>query len=245
MKAKRPLNPKAVKIANEKLWKDNPELKGRKLTMAKTEKEYGYRNQWMKAYQQALKDLKEKPPTSGDDGKVGAPAKPCPAPTTANLAVTVTHTRDGSAVPGARVEISGPTNRKDTTGEKGKVEFTGVNPGSYSITGSKANYKGGMTTATVTAGTTTPAALTLTADVELGITVMDKVTKKKIQGATVRITGPDTREETSDSSGLARFVGIATGTYRIDVTHASYKKTTTANVQVNQGSNSMKWASLK
>src|SRR5947209_13345706 len=46
---KRPLDPAAVKAANERLWAEFPELKGRQLTMS--ESDHKYRCAWREAYQ--------------------------------------------------------------------------------------------------------------------------------------------------------------------------------------------------
>lgn len=45
-----PLDCRALKAANEKVWQDHPELAGRKLTMARGEPEASYRKEWMDAY---------------------------------------------------------------------------------------------------------------------------------------------------------------------------------------------------
>lgn len=221
MRARRPLNQQAVQEANERLWEDNPELDGRRLTMGS--EDYEYRRQWMAAYQESLARQQTPPASSGGDGQVGDPSPPCPGATTADLGVRVTRTNDGQPVEGATVEISGPDSRNGTTDASGSVLFRGVNPGQYTVTGSKRNYTTETATATASAGATATAALSLTADVELGVTVTDRSDSSPIDGAMVRITGPEMHEARTDSSGMARFVGIATGEYQIRATHAHYR----------------------
>jgi hypothetical protein len=50
--ARRPLDMAAVKKANAKLWRNNPQLHGRKLTMGL--EDYLYRQEWMDAYLEFL-----------------------------------------------------------------------------------------------------------------------------------------------------------------------------------------------
>ena len=188
MKAKRPLNPEAVKVANEKLWNDNPELKRRKLTMSPDQQEYEYRKQWMKAYQEGLKNKKKKDPTSGGDKKVDDPSKPCPACSTADLTVTVTDQRDGSQIEGAKVQIAEPESRTSTTDKNGRVTFRGIKPSppDYKISATKDGYHSlgwqpeAKGHATVIAGGPTPteAALILRKTILLADT--DKWFKDKI-----------------------------------------------------------------
>lgn len=113
--------------------------------------DYEYRRQWMAAYQEALARQEQPPATSGGDGQVAAPSQPCPGATTADLGVNVTRTNDGRSLAGATVEISGPDSRTSTTDASGNVLFRGVNPGQYTVTGSKSNYSTETTTATVSA----------------------------------------------------------------------------------------------
>jgi hypothetical protein len=229
-RAARPLNPDAVREANETLWQDNPELNRRQLTMGP--EDYEYRRQWMRAYQQAL--ARRRRPSSGRGG-AGGPGRPCQPSTLADLGATVTRVNDGQPVEGARVEITGPESRAGTTGTDGTVVFSGVQPGSYTVTGSKTNYTTETTAATASPGTTSTATLELTAQTDLGVTVTDAATHNAIQGATVRISGPQAAESPTDASGTARFIGIATGNYRIEATQTGYRAGR-ADATVNEGS---------
>lgn len=51
-RAERPLNPDAVRAANQAVWDSNPELEGRKLDMSPGD--FRYRRQWMDAYLEAV-----------------------------------------------------------------------------------------------------------------------------------------------------------------------------------------------
>lgn len=84
MTAKPPLNPLAVRAADEQLRHRNPQLGNRRLTMSPEDAEY--RRQWMAAYREALMELRPAPPTSG--GRVGDPARCCPAPSLSDLNVS-------------------------------------------------------------------------------------------------------------------------------------------------------------
>ncbi len=79
------LNPKAVQIANAKLWAQFPESKGRQLTMAPADLKY--RHAWMAEYNSALQNLPKPPlpaftpvPTSKPTAPVIActSVSPCP-----------------------------------------------------------------------------------------------------------------------------------------------------------------------
>jgi hypothetical protein len=72
---KRPLDPAAVKAANEKVWAEFPELKGRQLTMS--DSDYKYRRAWREAYKGEVdkKTCPKKPVTSGS-------VVPCSTPPT-------------------------------------------------------------------------------------------------------------------------------------------------------------------
>ncbi len=231
MTAKRPLSPQAVQAANEKLWKDNPELQGRQLTM--DPEDYDYRKQWMQAYQSAL-GQQETPPSSGK-GRVSDPCQACQQATTADLKVHVTRLNDGKPLGGVRVAISGPESRNGTTDGSGVVTFRGIKPGAYAVSGSKANHTTENTAATVPATGTGTAKLQLLAQVDLVVTVVDRATNSPIKGASVRIIGPATHQITTDAAGRARFIGIPTGTYQIEASQATYR-VGSASVVVNTGS---------
>jgi hypothetical protein len=65
------LDPKAVKTANEALWKAHPELKGRQLTMEP--KDAALRKEWMENYRSSV-NTSNTPPNSG----VATAMQPCP-----------------------------------------------------------------------------------------------------------------------------------------------------------------------
>lgn len=85
----RPLDPDAVKAANEKLWKQYPELEGRKLTMAP--EDYKYRKYWVDQYLAAKGKVEEPKPAAPPK----RPAEKCDAcrKLTAKL-ISVTFTSD-------------------------------------------------------------------------------------------------------------------------------------------------------
>lgn len=75
------LDPKAVSEANEKLWKENPELGGRQLTMEP--EDAPYRKQWMENYKNAENKPPKPPPPKVQPQPVTNPppaanaAEPC------------------------------------------------------------------------------------------------------------------------------------------------------------------------
>lgn len=73
MSLRRPLDPAAIKAANEKVWQENPELAGRDLTMDPQDAEY--RREWIAAYESALPAQPARP---NGNGRSGAPSTPCP-----------------------------------------------------------------------------------------------------------------------------------------------------------------------
>ncbi|MGA2703390.1 MAG: DUF4329 domain-containing protein [Isosphaeraceae bacterium] len=73
--AKLPLNPDAVKAADEALYKNHPELGRRKLTMAPTQAEGVLRKEWMDAYIAAGGAVEGLSPAAPV-----APTTPCSAP---------------------------------------------------------------------------------------------------------------------------------------------------------------------
>lgn len=78
---RRPLDPAAVRAANEKLWADHPELGGRQLTMAPDDA--AYREAWIAAYAEASGGPAAAPPSP----ELGAVVAPCPAATTYGSAI--------------------------------------------------------------------------------------------------------------------------------------------------------------
>jgi hypothetical protein len=77
------LDPKAVAAANQALWKNNPELKGRQLTAEP--KDESYRQEWMQHYRDAEKQTPKPPPPKVEPKPIVEPppaaaaGKPCVA----------------------------------------------------------------------------------------------------------------------------------------------------------------------
>ncbi len=81
------------------------------------------------------------------------------APTTGDLAGTVTNASTGAAVSGATVSVAGKT---ATTGADGKYSITGIAGGSYTMTVSATGYQSWSGTVTVANGVTTTVNVQLT-----------------------------------------------------------------------------------
>ncbi len=232
MRAQRPLNPAAVQSANEQLWASNPELNRRQLTMAP--EDYEYRRQWMAAYQDALRRLAPRPPTSGGSKPIDAPGQQCPGALGGDLIVDVTRVNDGAPLEGAVVSLAavvsssplGGANvtplQSGVTDRQGRVTFRCLDENTYQVTAAKDNHTTETTTAVVVPLSTQTAHLRLTAEVELRVTVRDRDTNQPIAGASVRLSGPHSEQAPTDAAGNAHFIGIPTGTYRIEAGRAGY-----------------------
>lgn len=72
-----PLDPAAVKRANDRLWTQHPELGGRQLTMANSTTESAYRREWMKLYREELSDTPQPPPPVAIPQPVATPIPNC------------------------------------------------------------------------------------------------------------------------------------------------------------------------
>ncbi len=108
------------------------------------------------------------------------PPPPPPKPLPGNLLVTVTDSKTGKVIEGAKVDITGPESKSDTTPATGKVAFNRITPGSYTANASKDGYAPNSGAATVRSSATTPLTVQLTpATVSLtvaGVAAGDKVT---------------------------------------------------------------------
>lgn len=71
------LDPKAVAAANEKLWKNNPELRGRQLTMGP--EDTAHRKEWMEHYREAAEQTPKPPPPETLPKPVSEPPPPAVA----------------------------------------------------------------------------------------------------------------------------------------------------------------------
>jgi len=161
--AKRPLDPDAVRTANEKLWSQFEELGGRKLKMGPKDRDY--REYWMDSYLEALSesqsiptdpsDLQSVPPEDSDlmSIPVGEQVLEC-YPELGTLYVFVS-TYDDFPFEGVDVEIVGPETRKGKTDANGIVVFSDLTPGSYKAHGNKEGYGEDNSSATVVANTAT------------------------------------------------------------------------------------------
>lgn len=89
----------------------------------------------------------------------GCGQQPAPQPQTGTLEVTVQET-GGAPIEGASVSVDGVPETK-LTNAQGKASFT-LKPGDYTVNATKAGYNPGSAKATVTAGKTAQATITLT-----------------------------------------------------------------------------------
>jgi hypothetical protein len=140
-----------------------------------------------------------------------------------------------NAIVGATVMYSGTNGSGSTTTTSGGVfSFTGVPPGSYTVsTTDSPNYvtsAGSSTTVSVTANTTTKnVLLTLTGSGGISGTVFDTQTPSDpIVGATVTYSGTNgSGSTTTTSGGVFSFTGVPTGSYTVSTTDTPNYVTTT------------------
>ncbi|MEV0803022.1 S8 family serine peptidase [Kribbella sp. NPDC050281] len=96
------------------------------------------------------------------EGRLNALALVDSAPVgdTGTLAIAVTDSRTGKAIPSAGLKISGPVSRERTAGDDGKYSLP-LPVGTYSVAASSFGYDGGTAQVTVTAAKTTQVAVRL------------------------------------------------------------------------------------
>jgi hypothetical protein len=110
--------------------------------MSPDAQETAYRQEWMKAYQQALNEQGKKPPTSGQ-GEVGSPTQECEScKNKGDLLIVTWDARRNKPLEGVTVQISGPESKSGTTDAKGEVTFRALTPSPppYKVIGTKEGY---------------------------------------------------------------------------------------------------------
>ncbi|WP_038058618.1 carboxypeptidase regulatory-like domain-containing protein [Thermus amyloliquefaciens] len=88
--------------------------------------------------------------------------QPPPSPQTGNLSVTVLDASNNNPIPGAVVGVSGPQTTSGLTDSQGKVTFSNLPVGSYTVVASSSGYQQASSTANVQANQTAQVTLRLT-----------------------------------------------------------------------------------
>ena len=158
-RAQQPLNPAAVRAADEAVYRDHAgdprpnalyDAGGNRRPLSATAPDQAcLREEWLGAYEKSGGKVDRPPP--GSSKPVGSGVAPCPSsaaatppPTTtttetSNLTVTVKYNVITSPVKDVDVTITGPTTQTVRTGADGIAEFKDIPPGQYDVT---AVYKG-------------------------------------------------------------------------------------------------------
>jgi len=121
-------------------------------------------------------------------------------------------------ISGATVTISGPTSRTGVTDSNGIAAFVDIPTGSYVINVTHPNYKAGTLNTTLFGGINPiPMSLDPINMGNLNVKVIKIPELTPLSGATVSITGPESRTQTTDSTGATFFSKLTSGTYVITV----------------------------
>lgn len=153
--------------------------------------------------------------------------------TTSPGAITgrVTNITTGGAVSGATVSFSGGS---ATTDANGNYSFSGVAPGTYSVTASHTGYFNVTHSVTVSSGSTATLNFAMATGGKIGGTVTTS-TGAVIANASVTLTGGSistTVHTTTNSSGVYNSNWMPVGTYTVTVSataHATQSKTASCN----------------
>jgi hypothetical protein len=147
------------------------------------------------------------------------------------LSGTVVNISNNATISGATVSFSGGTT---TTNSSGFYQFTGVAPGTYSVTASHSGFFSSTQSATVSSGATTTLNFKLATGGKLAGTVTNS-SGAAISGATVAISGgsvPTSFTLTTSSTGVYATNFVPVGTYTITVSATGFttqSKTATVN----------------
>jgi len=142
--------------------------------------------------------------------------------------ITVLTTR-GAPVETATVTLTGPDIYTRYTDAQGKVVFSNVVSGGYTLTVSAPGYRESTQSLDITESQTVN--VTLVSDVSVTITVQD-ASQKTVAGAAVTLTGPETYTGTTDAQGKAIFMNVIHGSYTLTVSHTDYGTYTDPDLQV-------------
>ena len=141
-----------------------------------------------------------------------------------------TYTISGAVAPaaggaGATVTLSGAASRSVIADANGLYSFSGLAPGSYTVTPTKAGYSFTPTSAPVSLTTADVTGVNFTAS-GLTYTISGAVAPAAGgSGATVTLSGAASRSVIADANGLYSFSGLAPGSYTVTPTKAGYSFT--------------------
>jgi Carboxypeptidase regulatory-like domain/PAAR motif len=158
------------------------------------------------------------------------------SPIVGDLAVHV-HDLNGTAISGAQVTASGPTNANGTTDAGGDTTLSQLRAGSYTLTVTATGFQQATQTETVAASTAVVDVQLTPVPGNLTVNVTDAGTHRAVSGATVQIAGPASLTQTTDATGAANFTNAPNGTYQVTVSAPRYSNGNgTTNVPPNASS---------
>jgi len=129
------------------------------------------------------------------------------------LVGTVTNAATGAPIQGARVEVTGPSNRTMVTGADGTYRTT-LPTGNYTVTVSAFGYQTGTATVTITEGQTTTQNFPLAPASAFTVSgVVRDGTGAPVANATVVIQGTPFPPVTTGADGSYSFANVPAGTY--------------------------------
>jgi phospholipase C len=149
-----------------------------------------------------------------------------------NLKVTVFNEDRSARIPGAQVHISGPLALDATTDRDGvavdsagKPPFDELIPGGYKVIAEADGFFGDFAGVNVRSGLNGEIDLKLKAETfALDVLVQDQATPpNKLEGAKVTIDAPGAKEQTTGADGLAHFLNVPQGKFKVSATHDRFE----------------------
>lgn len=139
----------------------------------------------------------------------------------------------GAGLDGVTVTLTGDASDSVVTAGGGLYEFTGLNPGSYTVTPTKGGYTFSPLNAAVTIVGANKVATTMAAVWKIAGTILDG--SSPIAGVTVALTGDASDSTTTDGSGDYEFTTLSDGNYTVTPTKVAHTFTPTSSAEAVSG----------
>ncbi len=138
---------------------------------------------------------------------------------------TISGTVSGAGASGATVRLTGAATASTTTNASGAYSFTGVAPGSYTVTPTKTGFNFSPANKAVTVSTANvTASFSSTAQT---FSISGTISGAGGASATVRLSGAGSATTTANSSGAFTFTGVTAGTYTVTPSRTGHTYTPT------------------
>jgi hypothetical protein len=148
----------------------------------------------------------------------------CAAAATYSISGTV-KTASGGVITGATVTLSGTATATATVDASGNYTFTGLAPGSYTVTPSNPGYSFTPVSKKVTVNNANIISLNFTGATYSISGTVKTASGAVISGVTVSLSGTATASATVDDSGNYTFTGLAKGSYTVAPINSGYSFT--------------------